>query len=370
MAVPSVLTDSYDALLTTTARAYMPRLRDNITRGNVLLSLLQRKGKMRAQDGGERVQIPLMYALNSTVDAYSGYGLLNTTAQDGITAAFYEWRQIGGTVMISRREERQNSGESRILGLLESKMSQAEASIMEYTNNCLVSGKITSGASAANGQFSARTGILDPTATGPLPLSAIIDATPSRSRTDIGNINPNTYTWWQNQSLESTATTYAGLKQEMTDMYTRCQRGAGGSPDLILGDRVGWTQYFNSLQSQERYIRTNESMVDVLGGAGANLEGIAFFKATYVWDEVCPDVTTNAEVVDGVGTFALSTQYFINSSCMECVYDSETNFITTPFVTPENQDARTAKILWMGAVGTSNRRKLGVLKGIAQTIVS
>jgi len=28
------------------------------------------------------------------------------------------------------------------------------------------------------------------------------------------------------------------------------------------------------------------------------------------------------------------------------------------------------QILWMGAMGTNNRRKLGVLKGIAQNIVS
>lgn len=76
-AVPSVLTDSYDALLTTTARNYMPRLRDNVTRSSKLLAWLEDRGRFRALDGGERVQVPLMWGLNNTADIYSGYGTLN-----------------------------------------------------------------------------------------------------------------------------------------------------------------------------------------------------------------------------------------------------------------------------------------------------
>jgi hypothetical protein len=63
VAAPSVLSDSYDALLTTTARAYMPRLRDNVTRSNKLLAWLRDRDRMKSQDGGERVQVPLMYGL-------------------------------------------------------------------------------------------------------------------------------------------------------------------------------------------------------------------------------------------------------------------------------------------------------------------
>lgn len=66
MAAPSVLVDNYDALLTTTARNYMPKLRDNITRSNKLLAWLRDRDRMRSVDGGERVQVPLMYGLNNT----------------------------------------------------------------------------------------------------------------------------------------------------------------------------------------------------------------------------------------------------------------------------------------------------------------
>lgn len=61
MAVPSVLTDQYDALLTTTARNYMPRLRDNVTKSSKYIAWLQDRDRLRGVDGGERVQVPLMY---------------------------------------------------------------------------------------------------------------------------------------------------------------------------------------------------------------------------------------------------------------------------------------------------------------------
>lgn len=361
--IPSSLTDNYDALLTTTLRAMQPRLHDNITRGNKVVAWLDMKGRWRSQDGGERVKIALMHAQNSTADIYAGYGLLDTTAQDGITSAFYDWSQLSVSITISRKEERQNSGKSRMLNLLESKTMQAEASIRELLNNCVVAGRITS--SSASGQFYARQGRLDTAASGPLPLAALIDTNASRS-VSIGNINGNTHSFWRNNADSSTATTFAGLKQEMNNIYNDCSKGVGGSPDLMIGDQVAWETYWNSLQSQERYVVTNADVINVLGGA----EALKFRGATFIWDEVVPDTETNAEVVDGTGTHTVSTIFFINSESMEWVYDSQTDFITTPFVRPQDQDAKVAQILWMGAIGTNNRRKNGVLYGISKSITS
>ena len=66
----------------------------------------------------------------------------------------------------------------------------------------------------------------------------------------------------------------------------------------------------------------------------------------------------------------MSTVFLINSSTFEYIVDTETDFITTPFIRPVGQDARVAEILWMGAVGVNNRRKNGVLYGISRSIVS
>src|SRR3990167_7464471 len=169
--VPSSLTDSYDALLTTTLRAMQPRLHDNISRGNSFLSYLNMRGRWRQQDGGERVKVPLIYSMNSTADIYSGYGNLDTTPQDGITSAFYAWAQLAVAIAISRKEKRQNSGRSAQMSLLESKTKQAEASIRELLNNCIVAGRLASSTDVAGSldAFTARRGRLDPGAPRPPP---------------------------------------------------------------------------------------------------------------------------------------------------------------------------------------------------------
>lgn len=361
--IPSSLTDDYGALLTTTLRAMQPRLHDNITRGNKFLAWLDSKGRMRKQDGGERVQVALMHQQNSTADIYQGYGILNTAPQDGITSAFYDWAQLSTSITISRKEERQNSGKSKALDLLKAKTQQAEVSIRELLNNCIVSGRIT--ASSASGRFLARIGTIDTSASGPLPIPAIIDTNASRS-VAIGNINGNTYSFWRNKADSSTATTFAGYKQELNNHYNDCSQGTGGTPDLFLSDQVAWEQYWNSLQNQERFVVDDKKTLDVLGGSDA----MKFRGATWIWDEVVPDTETNATVVDAIGTMTVSTVFMMNTSTMEFITDSETDFITTPMVRPENQDARTGQILWMGALGCNNRRKNGVLYGISRSIVS
>ena len=362
--IPSTLTDNYDALLTTTLRAMQPRLHDNISRGNRFLNYLNMRGRWRTQDGGERVKVALMHGLNSTADIYSGYGNLDTTPQDGITSAFYDWAQLATAIAISRKERRQNSGRSAALSLLESKTKQAEASIRELLNNCLVAGRIT--ASAASGEFFARRGRLDSGALGPLPLARLIDTNASRS-ISVGNINGNTYSFWRNQADSSTTATKEGYKQELNNLYNDCSRGAGGFPDFMLGDQVAWEQYFNALQNQERYMVQDKRVIDVLGGMNGGDDLLKFRGATFIWDEVVPDTETNAEIVDAIGTATVSTVFMINSETFEYVVDAETDFITTPFITPVGQDATVAEILWMGALGINNRRKNGVLYGISRT---
>ncbi len=358
--IPSSLTDNYDALLTTTARAMQPRIHDQITKSNKVIAWLEGHGKFRKQDGGERVKVALMHAMNSTADIYSGYGNLDTTPQDGVTSAFFDWSQMAVSIAISRKEERQNSGSSKLISLLETKTTQAEVSAKELQNNCIVAGRIT--ASATDGRFLARVGRLDSGANGPLPLAALIDGTPNRS-VSIGNINGGTHAFWRNQMASSSATTWRGFFAECVTLYNDCSKGAGGSPDLIIDDQRTWEQYWNGLSNQERYVVTDQKAIDILGGSDL----LKFRGAVRVWDEIVPDVETNAEVVDGIGSFTAGTSFYINSNAMEYIVDSQTDWITTPFVHPVGQDARVSEMLWMGAIGMNNRRKLGVMKGIQRT---
>lgn len=366
--IPSSLTDSYDALLSTTLRAYRTKLSDNITKGNKWVSFLKDKGRFKKQSGGERVQIPLMHAQNNTADIYSGYGVLDTTPQDGITSAFYTWSQLSVSITISGLEKKQNKGEAKILDLLQAKTMQSEVSLKELLNNCLLSGRITS--STNLGQFFAGIGRLDSGAVGPLPLAVLVDASPARS-VAVGNINGATYTFWQNQAASSTATTFIGFRNELNHQYNLCSRGIGGAPDVMVSDQAGWETYWLSMTQNERYIVDNKKTLDILGGSDA----LKFRGATWFWDEVTPDVETNATLVAignsaATGTDTASTVFFLNTETFDFVVESDTDMDTTPFLRPENQDASVAQVLWMGAVGVNNRRKNGVLYGISRSITS
>jgi hypothetical protein len=93
-------------------------------------------------------------------------------------------------------------------------------------------------------------------------------------------------------------------------------------------------------------------------------DNIKLRGATCIWDEVVPDIDNGTTAItDG-------TAFFLNTNFYKLIIDSETDVVTTPFVEPENQTAKTAKILFMGNATCSNLRKQGVLYATSQSIVA
>lgn len=318
---------------------------------------------VKKQNGGERIAVPLMYEKNSTVKTVGGYETLDTTPQDGMTTAFYEWAEVAGTISISRKEERQNSGEGRLINLLESKIKQAEMSMREKLNGDLLLGTVSGGTFVPETSTGGNLGLL--------PLGYFLrklNATDPTTGGNVGNIAGATYSWWRHKtadlgnntvtgnSFKLSVTTYAGLKAALRRMYNYCSRGSGGSPDLVVMDQVGFETYENALDTGIRY--TNTKMADM------GFDTIKLRGATCIWDEVVPDVYTGTEAI------TVGTAFFINTNFYNLFIDSETDIVSTPFVEPENQTAKTAKILFMGNAGVSNLRKLGVAYSISQSIVA
>ena len=358
---PSSYTVNYDALLSTTLFAYRDKLVDNIFKYNAFLAALKKYGGIEYQDGGERVQQPLMYELNDTVSSFKGYEQITIKPTDGITSAFYEWSEIAGTVSISRREERQNSGESALMRLLEKKVMQLEMSLKAAVNTQLVLGTVNTATFVPGND-----------AKDLLPLGYFLryaPATDPLAGGNVGNIAAATYGWWKpnvctfggsaatGHKFGLTVTTYAGLKVGLYRMYNWCTKGADGSaPNIVLTDQVSFETYENSLDQSIRY--TNQDM------ASMGFDNIKLKGATMIWDELVPDLYTGTEAITVGSAFFLNTQFY------KLVIDKQTDFVTTPFIEPENQAAKTAKILFMGQATVSNPRKLGMASRILQTIVA
>jgi hypothetical protein len=366
---PSQNTINYDDLLSTTFMAYQPVMADNIFKANAFLSAMRAYDGVSYQDGGERAQLPLMYEENGTVKSYKGYELLDTTPQDGITSAFYEWAEIAGTISISRREERQNSGEARMLELLQQKIQQAEMSMKSQINNQLVAGTISSNKFIPGndgkdllplGYFMMKDNTADPSGTGV---------------TDVGNISNNENAWWRpvtavgnsatadtGNSFALSITTWKGMAVGMKRLYNYTSRGGDGSgPGIMLCDQETFEAYESSMDDKLRYADTK--MADL------GFDTIKCKGATVIWDELVPSVDEGVAAGDAAAATA-GTVWAVNPKFMKLKIDRQTDFVTTPFVTPENQTARVAKTLFMGQLCSNNQRKHGVLYGMPTTITS
>lgn len=170
-----------------------------------------------------------MYAENGTVAWYSGYEVLDTTPQDVLDASTWNWKQVAGTVSMSGLEEIQNSGKERIINWLNSRIEVLKISLRNTMASAIFSDGTT--ANEIGG------------------LQFIVAASPSTGT--VGGINRATYSFWQNKTQTSSATT-AAILGNMNTLWLKLLRGTD-KPDLIVADSAYYTAFEGSLQANQRF---------------------------------------------------------------------------------------------------------------------
>lgn len=309
---------NYDTLLSTTLANHMPKLIDNVFSARPLVYFLKQAGQIRTVAGGAKIVIPLLHGQNSTAASYSAYDTISITAQSGITAAEFSWKQYAATIAISGIEEAQNSSEEQVIDLLEAKTFQAEETIAEKFDQMFITSGLTSGATGNSGKDW-------------LGLAALVKDTTST----VGGIDPATDTWWK-----SYKNTTAGALS-LASMRTAYNSVAVGNdqPNMILTTQTLFEKYEDLLQPQERFMDAKT--------ADGGFQNLLFKGAPVVYD----NYVTAGDV------------YFLNTKYLRLVGHSDTWFKPTPFVRPNNIDARYAQILCYGELTISNRARQGVLTG-------
>lgn len=349
VAGPSQETINFDSVFAISLANYSKTLIDNIGKTNALLVKLQENGNIKSVDGGTHLLEPLMYAL-ATADWYDSYDELSTVPAEGLTDSVFEWRQLAVPIAYSMKEMKMNK--QRVVDLVQTRIKQAEMGIKEKLNSAILqgAGPVLGAASLATPSSSGING-----ASGVEPIAKLISYTPTSSLT-VGNIDQSTYSWWQNRTKTSAASTYDGLLNEFQNMYNTCALGTGGEPDLIMCDQTTYELFqaahwnkFRILDSDKRY----------------NFENTKFKKAIVTYDELVPDIYT-PYLTTGTGYYG--TAYFMNTQFINLKHEASTNFVMGDFQKPVNQDARVAHILWMGNFTVSNRRKQGVIGKIARSL--
>lgn len=301
---------SYDQISAITEKKFIPKLADNIFDSNILLKKFKEKS-IQKLDGGERIVVPLNYAQATASDWYSGSDTLNTTDNDQITAAEYTWKQLYANISITGLDESKNSGDAAILNFVKAKVQIAEQTMKDKMGDGLYS----DGSNAKS----------------IVGLRDIVDTASS-----VGGISQSTYSWWQGKVDSSTTTLSIAAMQSLFNNTTIDSE----HPNVIVATRAIYNSYYGLLQPQQRFQDSKEA-----SGGFANLlfNGVPVFA-----DSKCPT----------------SHMFMLNMNFLHMFVHKDRDMKFEAFQKPVNQDVKLAKILWLGALGSSNNRMHGKLSAI------
>ena len=308
MANEYALQTTLDQVLVTSLADYGKQVTDNAYNANVFLKLLTTKGSKKMINGGASIIRQLVDAKQNDGGFYLGNDTLNTSQTDTLNAVEYKWQNTYEPIQISRDEERQNSGdEHRLINLLETKIKLSELAISNRLEQALCTP--TTGA------------------------NNLIDLETLVNTGTLGTIAGGTQTFWQATVTTSGAFSTQGLGDMTTAYYGVSGAQNLENPDLFFTTKTVFQKFENTRLPLERFQNVTT--------ANAGFESLTFKGKTITWGNYI-----------GSGLmFGLNTNY------IDLNVDTETDFITTPFVVPTNQTAKVAFILWRGNMTTDNRRR-------------
>jgi hypothetical protein len=342
----------WDDIVSTTLNNTRSIRYDAIFRRSPFWAFLHMQGRKEMIDGGILIQRAVEYATNGTVKSYDGYEVLDLTPQEGLTSLTDELREIAGSVVISRKEERQNSGRAQIISLIEQKISNLDRSFSQKMNEFLLD---PTGASMTAGN----------SGKDPNPLTVVV----SKAANTVHNIVESSNSWWApkrtaSASKNGNTINYTEFKQELRNLYNTCSKHEGSRPNFILTSQEVSEKYEESLEGQVRYGSTEM--------ANLGFDTVMLRGAQVAWDEICPRQANNdGDIVAwDSGSKDEHVAYFLNTDFLKLFVDSQTDLVNRPFMDSVDQTAKSALVLLMCQLICTNRRTQGILTGIQPTDIT
>lgn len=303
---------NFDTLLSTTLNNYRPTLEDNVFTGRPLVNKLAAKDRVQMKGGGAKIIVPLLTGSNTTAGSYSGYDTLSITAQTGITAAEYAWKQYAVSVAINGLEEAQNDGEAAIIDLLQAKIEQAEETVKEQWDAMF----FLDGTGNAGKDWMGLAGIVSTTSV-------------------LGNIDPAVDLYWKG-TVKTVATVRSD--DDWANNYNTASKG-NDHPDFGITTQALYEHYESSLAPGLRFSSNDE--------ADGRFHNLLFKGVPLFFDSYCQAGVT----------------YFLNTRYLALVGHSKNWFRATPFKVAPDKDARYSQIICYGNMVVSNRSRQAKVTG-------
>ena len=319
-----------NALIATTLPKVAPSIADNFFNATPFFWWMKDKGRTTVYDGGESIELPLMYDENPNAKAYDNYEVMDATPPQGIGTSVWKMAHYRVPIMYARSTAAANKGDSAVVNLIDALKQQAELSLTKCINTDLFTTSRTVNNKLVYSMYQ------------------LIDETASASQTlVIGGISRNTYTWWKNQYVTAISAS-ATIDNAIRSLFSQCSDGAE-HPDLGLCDDITYWRLEAKLSTAVRYV--NQRAAD-----------FGFTNMTYRGMTIMEDksVLSDGGDADGDGTL-----FMINSKYLKPYIGSDANFKVIPPEYEKWQDAYVGAILVDLQVCGNNFRRQGVAKGTA-----
>ena len=327
--MPYTRTEYLDTLYSTTWQIRKPKVVEQQFVATPFWLFLSRKNHMTFQKGGRFIEQRLSYAKNDTVKFISKGGKVSLDKKETQTVAWYNWKMAVVNITRYYFDDLQNTGEAAVQSMVTNDLDNARDSMIDRFEEVL----FADGTADSNQAFDG--------------LKNLIQTAPSSNPTSgaVGGVDASN-DWWRNQFIDMasyTASVY--LIKKMRNLYNTCGKYSKGTkrfPTFIVTDQTTHELYED--EALEIYRIVDDKQLVDLGMGDLKFKGMPM-----VWSPSC---TAGYLYMLNMDDF-----YFIAHP--DCYFD-----MTAWKQVPDQQD-RFAQITVMGNIGIANRRRSGVMFGIA-----
>jgi len=296
---------------------------DELYKKVAFLDGVKKAGGVEVEKGGIKIQRPLSIQEHSTITQLAtGYEPVSLAVNDVLRPAIYDWSDFVAPIVITKKEEMENSGEYAIVKILEARMKSVMGMLRRELNKQVLKGNssVLTSLNTLNGDsagLGSATGFFEPLAVG--------------TQTNIvGGVSKATFQTtpgWQNQFVNIGGSGLVGLSQ-FYDAYIAANSVAPmGDVDHFIMSNALLAAYRNQLFTQERFV--DSKTLD--GGRMA----LAFNGAIAEQDPEMGFTCSAGGNVDG---------YMLNYDGIKLIFHSEGDFSLSPFEHISGTTARSAQL--------------------------
>jgi hypothetical protein len=297
---------------------------DELYKKVALLDGIRKNGGVETESGGIKIQRPLALAEHSTITQLAtGYEPVSLAVNDILRPAVYDWCDFTAPIVVTKKEELENSGDKAIVKIVEARMRSVMGMLRREMNKQMLQGNSTvlTALNTLNGDTAGGTGFIEPEA-------------PAAQTNVVGGISKVTFpvSGWQNQFFDVAGNFGTNGLRGLTELGVSAQSVApmGDIKHVIMSQKC-FSLYRESLRAQERYV--DEKTLD--GGRLA----LAWAGALAEADPIMGFAANSSSAGGG-----FYSAYLLNYDGIKLVFHSDADFAVSPFEYISGTTARAAQL--------------------------